>query len=68
VAFPPSTMIGALCHYVCKAEAKGFQPMKANFGLFPPLVPRVRNKRERYTAYSRRALADLDQFCKEAGL
>jgi methylenetetrahydrofolate--tRNA-(uracil-5-)-methyltransferase len=33
--------------------------MKPNFGLFPPLDPPVRKKRERYSAYARRALADL---------
>jgi methylenetetrahydrofolate--tRNA-(uracil-5-)-methyltransferase len=34
--------------------------MKGNFGLLPALDPPVRNKRARYAAYSRRALADLD--------
>jgi methylenetetrahydrofolate--tRNA-(uracil-5-)-methyltransferase len=61
LVFPPTTMIGALGAYVCNADPDHFQPMKANFGLFPPLDPPVRNKRERYAAYSRRALADLDQ-------
>ena len=42
--------------------------MKANFGLMPPLVPPVRNKRERYAAYARRALDDLAQFMADAGL
>jgi methylenetetrahydrofolate--tRNA-(uracil-5-)-methyltransferase len=65
VAFPPTTMIGALCAYVCNAAPKGFQPMKANFGLFPPLTPPVRKKRERYAAYARRALADLEDFAGE---
>ena len=56
-------MIGAMCHYVCSATPDGFQPMKANFGLLPPLDPPVRKKRERYAAYARRALADLeDQY------
>lgn len=68
VAFPPTTMIGALCSYVCTAAADNFQPMKANFGLFPPLDPPVRKKRERYAAYSRRALAALDRFLTEAGI
>jgi methylenetetrahydrofolate--tRNA-(uracil-5-)-methyltransferase len=62
VSFPPTTMIGALCSYVCSAAPGGFQPMKANFGLLPPLDPPVRKKRERYAAYARRALADLEQF------
>ena len=59
VSFPASTMIGSLCNYVSNAEPDGFQPMKPNFGLFPPLDPPVRKKRERYSAYARRALADL---------
>lgn len=60
--FPPTTMLGALFHYVASAQDGDFQPMKANFGLMPPLEPRVRNKRARYEAYARRALADLEQF------
>ncbi len=68
VSFPRETMIGALCHYVAEAEPQGFQPMKANFGLFPPLVPQVRNKRERYAAYARRALAELARFKEQHGL
>jgi methylenetetrahydrofolate--tRNA-(uracil-5-)-methyltransferase len=52
-------MIGALLHYVSHADVKDFQPMKANFGLLPPLEKRVRRKRERYQAYARRALSDL---------
>ena len=36
VIFPTNTMLGALCHYVTHASIKDFQPMKANFGLFPP--------------------------------
>ncbi len=62
VSFPKTTMVGALCSYVSSAEPDGFQPMKANFGLFAPLQPPVRKKRERYAAYARRALADLEQF------
>jgi methylenetetrahydrofolate--tRNA-(uracil-5-)-methyltransferase len=56
---PRETMLGALCHYVSRAEAESFQPMKANFGLMPPLDPPVRNKRKRYQAYAERALENL---------
>ena len=59
VEFPPTTMIGALCSYICNADPGNFQPMKANFGLVPALDPPVRKKRERYASYARRALADL---------
>ncbi|MEA3280732.1 MAG: methylenetetrahydrofolate--tRNA-(uracil(54)-C(5))-methyltransferase (FADH(2)-oxidizing) TrmFO, partial [Thermodesulfobacteriota bacterium] len=30
LVLPPATMLGALCHYVSRAEPKSFQPMKAN--------------------------------------
>ncbi len=56
---PRATMLGALCHYVSRAEPESFQPMKANFGLMPPLAPPVRNKRERCRAYAARALDAL---------
>jgi methylenetetrahydrofolate--tRNA-(uracil-5-)-methyltransferase len=59
LVMPQTTMLGALCHYVSRAEPETFQPMKANFGLLPPLEPPVRNKRKRYHAYAERALADL---------
>jgi methylenetetrahydrofolate--tRNA-(uracil-5-)-methyltransferase len=55
---PATTMLGALCHYVTHADLKDFQPMKANFGILPPLEAKV-NKRERGKAYAERALADL---------
>jgi methylenetetrahydrofolate--tRNA-(uracil-5-)-methyltransferase len=66
LSFPRSTMIGALCNYVCAAEPHSFQPRKANFGLLPPLDPPVRNKRERYMAYVQRALSDLEYFVVSA--
>jgi methylenetetrahydrofolate--tRNA-(uracil-5-)-methyltransferase len=66
VSFPPTTMLGALCSYICNADAERFQPMKANFGLLPPLHPPVRKKRERYAAYARRALLDLERFARSA--
>jgi methylenetetrahydrofolate--tRNA-(uracil-5-)-methyltransferase len=62
VTFPPTTMLGALCAYVSSADPKGFQPMKANFGLLPALDPPVRKKRDRYAAYAHRALVDLERF------
>ncbi|HSJ54790.1 MAG TPA: methylenetetrahydrofolate--tRNA-(uracil(54)-C(5))-methyltransferase (FADH(2)-oxidizing) TrmFO [Anaerolineae bacterium] len=68
VVLPPETMIGALCRYVSGADPEGFQPMKANFGLLPPLDPPVRNKRARYEAYARRALESLERFAAKAGL
>ena len=62
---PAATMLGALCHYVCSAEPKDFQPMKANFGIMPPLAKEVRQKRARYEAYVARALVQLDAVLAE---
>ncbi len=61
VTFPKTTMLGALAHYISHAEPKDFQPMKANFGILPPFVPKIRKKRERYQAYADRALAALEE-------
>ena len=58
---PRTTMLGALCHYVTHTDPKHFQPMKANFGIIPELPKRVKNKRERYSAYADRALQDLQE-------
>jgi len=59
---PRETMLGALCHYITHASEADFQPMKANYGILPPLRRRIRNKKERYAAYSRRALEALERF------
>ncbi|MBI5879384.1 MAG: methylenetetrahydrofolate--tRNA-(uracil(54)-C(5))-methyltransferase (FADH(2)-oxidizing) TrmFO [Chloroflexi bacterium] len=60
LTLPPETMLGALCHYVCSAAGDDFQPMKANYGIMPMLVPEVRQKKARYAAFSERALKALD--------
>lgn len=56
---PQTSMLGALAHYVTHAEPKNFQPMKANFGIMPDLADRPKGKRDRYSAYADRALADV---------
>lgn len=64
---PPTTMLGALCHYVTHAEVNHFQPMKANFGILPNLTTAIRNKRERYAEYAERALRDMAASISETG-
>ncbi len=60
---PRATMLGALCHYICNAEAKTFQPMKANFGLLPPLEgPRVGERRTRQRMYAERSAQALSHL------
>lgn len=67
LTFPITTMIGALCDYLAHADPRDFQPMKANFGLLPPLERPPRDRRERALAYARRALADLERFWAAVG-
>lgn len=58
---PRETMLGALCHYVCHTEAKGYQPTNASFGLLPEFAVRGRRKQRRL-ARGKRALDALDDF------
>jgi methylenetetrahydrofolate--tRNA-(uracil-5-)-methyltransferase len=64
---PPTSMLGALAHYVTHAEPKNFQPMKANFGIMPELTDRPKGKRDRYSAYADRALADVRETIVASG-
>jgi len=68
LALPPETMAGALMHYITHADPRDFQPMKANFGLLPPLEERVRGKRARGEAHAKRALAALAVWLAETGI
>lgn len=53
------TMIGALSDYISDESVKNFQPMGANFGILPPIEPKIRDKKERYAALAKRALDSL---------
>jgi methylenetetrahydrofolate--tRNA-(uracil-5-)-methyltransferase len=55
---PPETAMGALVtHITGGADARTFQPMNVNFGLFPPVEARCgrRGRKDRYLAYTLRA-------------
>ena len=59
---PNTTAIGALlAHIIGGADAKTFQPMNVNFGLFPPIDAALRGK-EHKQALATRALRDFDQW------
>ena len=60
VVFPPTTMLGALIGYVTASQERPFQPMKANFGLLPPLEEHQRSKRLRYALQVERSARDLE--------
>lgn len=69
---PPTTAMGALVNHITGgAEARTFQPMNVNFGLFPPL-PEARGgrrgRKERYRGYTDRAKADLAAWRDAAAL
>ena len=56
---PPTSMLGALCHYVSHADPKNFQPMKANLGILPDLLHHEKDKSRRKVLYAERAHRDL---------
>ncbi|GAB6933494.1 FADH(2)-oxidizing methylenetetrahydrofolate--tRNA-(uracil(54)-C(5))-methyltransferase TrmFO [Calditerricola satsumensis] len=62
VVFPPETAMGSMARYITEADPRNFQPMNANFGLFPPLPQKIRDKRARNLAYAERALAAIREF------
>lgn len=72
---PETTATGALIsHITGGAEARTFQPMNVNFGLFPPikgLKSGRRGRKDRYKAYTDRAKSDwsawLDHITLDAG-
>ena len=65
IFFPETTMIGSLMKHVSTYEGNNFQPMKANFGLLPPLQEKVTPKKARYMAYAQRAISDLESYMNE---
>lgn len=62
VVFPKTTMLGALTDYITDETVKDFQPMGANFGILPPIEPKIRDKKARYSALAERALSDFRQI------
>lgn len=63
---PLNTAMGALVHHITGgAEAKTFQPMNVNFGLFQPvdgLKGGRRGRKDRYKAYTDRAKAEWTEW------
>jgi len=62
---PPETATGALItHITGGAEAKTFQPMNVNFGLFPPIDAKGgrKGRKDRYKAYTDRAKDAFTQW------
>jgi len=62
VELPNQTALGSMAQYITTADFKHFQPMNANFGLFPPLENKIRNKKEKNEAIANRAIEHIQQF------
>jgi len=58
---PVTSAYGSLLAYVTQPGRRDFQPMNANYGLFPPL-PGRRRGREKKLALAERALTDFDAW------
>jgi methylenetetrahydrofolate--tRNA-(uracil-5-)-methyltransferase len=63
-----TTAHGSLLHYISTSDPRHFQPMNMNYGLFPPLASRIRDKRERQGQIARRALEDFSTWMQRSGL
>jgi len=59
---PRESALGSMAHYITTASPDNFQPMNANFGLFPPLEVRIRDKQRRYEMLAERALEAVRAF------
>jgi methylenetetrahydrofolate--tRNA-(uracil-5-)-methyltransferase len=60
VDFPRQTALGALALYVSNQSVTDFQPMNINFGIMPPLGYKVKGKRNKNAALSKRSLELLE--------
>lgn len=61
---PLETAFGSLLAYSTSPDTQDYQPMHVNFGIFPPLPERIRNKKERYGAYSKRGSIALREYAE----
>ncbi|MBN8191474.1 FADH(2)-oxidizing methylenetetrahydrofolate--tRNA-(uracil(54)-C(5))-methyltransferase TrmFO [Bacillus sp. NTK074B] len=65
LVFPYDTAIGSMARYITTANKNNFQPMNANFGLFPDLPKKVKSKKERNEQHANRALETIQNFVKK---
>ncbi|TQR17407.1 FADH(2)-oxidizing methylenetetrahydrofolate--tRNA-(uracil(54)-C(5))-methyltransferase TrmFO [Psychrobacillus soli] len=68
VIFPSETALGSMARYITEADPKNFQPMNINFGLFPELQPKVRDKKARTEQLGNRALTTIQNFMKNTAI
>jgi methylenetetrahydrofolate--tRNA-(uracil-5-)-methyltransferase len=66
--FPTETALGGMANYITTADPEHFQPMNANFGLFPPLEERIRSKKLKNEALAERAIQAIQSFAISHGV
>lgn len=63
VRLPLTSAFGSLVGYATNPQTENYQPMHVNFGIVPQFNDgKKRKKKERYEAYSSRALNDMDAY------
>ncbi len=67
LVLPETTIMGALSRYISDESVRDFQPMGANFGVLPPIEPKIRDKKLRYEALALRSLRDLSDYLQKEG-
>lgn len=65
---PATTAHGSLLHYITTSDPRHFQPINTNYGLFPPLPSKVRDKEQKKRLVSRRAVQDFEAWKTQSGL
>ncbi len=68
LAPPPTTAHGCLVSYITTSNPEQFQPMNTNFGLFPPVPIKTRDKEQKRRFISQRAIEDLEAWKTRSGL
>ena len=63
LSWPRESAIGSLLYYLRTTEAKHFQPMNINLGLFPE-ISGIRGKKERAQFHRDRAIKSLQDFVR----
>ncbi len=67
VSPPATSALGSLLSYITDRARSDFQPMNANFGLFPPLERRV-SRKQRRQFLAERSLAAFEEWLAEVGI
>ncbi len=62
ITLPLDTTMGSMANYITTADFTHFQPMNANFGLFPAMDQKMRNKKLKNEMIATRAIEKIQNF------